>query len=1157
MSKKLLNILENSDAVTSLLNKRGNFCVDDSIGVSLLVACAFNKVKQRILLLTSSLYSAQKIADYLSMLIGEDNVLVFPADDVLRCELISSSKEFLAQRIFVLNEALSNEKKIFIAHSSSFLMPLPPIDEFLNSIFEIKVGDVINIEQVKRNLVELGYLLTQKIDQSLEFASRGDILDIFPVNYIQPIRIELFGDTVESIHYFDISTQTSNKEIDSVRILPANDTLISDDEITLFYKNIDKQLSLDKSLLSAEKFELLKQNVELDYEKISTHLFHPRTYKYYQYIKKQTSSLLDYIKPDLLIINNDKQFKASCDLTLKESSDYFSSLFNEGKLLSHQEMYLKPSKILKGYSCVFAHPFVEKSDDVHFNIHPIVFSKSTLSNIDIILSSYLSTNEKVVISLANKQQIETVVSLLKEKNIDYEYIEGLSLPEKKIGITLFPLIEGFELPEYKYTFISSKELFGYQPKAGNYLSRYKEGTILKNFEELKPGDYVVHEQYGIGRYLDVKTLEFDGKHTDYLHIEYADKNIIYIPLSQFRLVRKYAGREGASPRLSNPNGKDWEKTKKRIKERINELADRLFKLYSERAIAQGFAYSTDDEFQSQFENEFPFELTTDQAQAVVDIKKDMESPIAMDRLLCGDVGFGKTEVAFRAAFKAIENAKQVAILCPTTLLAKQHYERAKERFLNYGVKIAILSRLIPENQQKEYMKEIADGNIHLIIGTHRLLSKDLHFKDLGLLIVDEEQRFGVEQKERIKELKTNVDVLSLSATPIPRTLQLSLLGVRPVSQIKTPPLNRAAIQTYVAPYNFAVAKELMERELSRKGQVFYVHNVVDSIFHTATKIQNAIPGVRIGVVHGKMNKDDIDDVMEKFYSGDIDVLVATSIIENGIDVTNANLMIVEDADNFGLAQLYQIKGRVGRGSRIAYAYLFYKEAKIMNKAAEKRLKAIQDFTELGSGYKIAQRDLMIRGAGDILGPEQAGFIDSIGLDLYLKLLEEAINEKKTGVPTEPPKPFRMFSVDAYIPDTYASREEKIELYQEIDNVSNEKELKDITNKIRDIYGRLPEQVKILLESKRIDIYLSKEEFDGANEYHDCVEIVLSKKFSTINGIGATLFEVLEPFIDQINLTYFQKVLKLKVNKEGNWMNRLQTILECVDSLYRKANNETR
>ena len=732
----------------------------------------------------------------------------------------------------------------------------------------------------------------------------------------------------------------------------------------------------------------------------------------------------------------------------------------------------------------------------------------------------------------------------------------MSIPKKKIGVALYSLEEGFELPGLGITFISSKELFGFQNRSSRFLNRFKEATILRTYEELKQGDYVVHEYYGIGRFLDIKTIEVDGIHRDFIHVQYSGTSTLYIPLNQFRLLRKYAGREGAEPKLSNLNADDWEKTKKKIKNRINELADRLFALYSERAQGKGFACAKDDVFQMDFEQEFPYQLTEDQEEAVKAIKKDMESSDVMDRLLCGDVGFGKTEVAFRAAFKAINSGKQVAILCPTTLLARQHYELALERFRNFGVDIALISRLVPEKAQKDYMKTIAEGKTHLVIGTHRLLNKDFIFKDLGLLIVDEEQRFGVEQKERIKELKSNIDVLSLSATPIPRTLQLSLLGVRPVSQINTPPENRSSIQTYVAPFNEGVARELIERELSRKGQVFYIHNVVSSIDLVAKKLQKTLPYASIGVIHGKMEKDAIEDTMMRFYNGEIDVLVATSIVENGIDIPNANLIIVEDADHFGLSQLYQIKGRVGRGNRIAYAYLFYNEHKVINKNAQKRLKAIQDFAELGSGYKIAQRDLMIRGAGDILGPEQAGFIDSVGLELYLKLLNEVIEEKKTGKTYEPPKPVKLFKIDAYIPDEYMVKEDKVEFYQEVENTKNLQELARIKTKLRDIYGRIPHEVNMLLNKRRIDILMENEEFETVNEYSDSIEIVLSDKFSSKSGIGSTLFEALSPYLNKISVTYIHKVLKIRLKKEDNWMKDLETIIECVVSIYRKYKART-
>ncbi len=675
--------------------------------------------------------------------------------------------------------------------------------------------------------------------------------------------------------------------------------------------------------------------------------------------------------------------------------------------------------------------------------------------------------------------------------------------------------------------------------------------VLKSYEDLKPGDYVVHEYNGIGQFVDIKTIEVEGIHRDFLHIAYAGNEFLYVPLEQFRLVRKYAGREGAVPKLSHLSSKDWEKRKSTIKNRVNELADRLLNLYRERASLQGFAFPEDDELQAQFENEFPFELTADQKAAVAEIKGDMEKPEIMDRLLCGDVGFGKTEVAFRAAFKAILAGKQVAILCPTTLLARQHFEVATQRFEQYGVRMALFSRLVPEKEQNINIGRISKGEIDLIIGTHRLLSKEIRFKDLGLLIVDEEQRFGVEQKERIKEVASSIDVLTLSATPIPRTLQMSLVGIRPISEINTAPTERMPIQTYVIPFNDEMVCELIQRELSRHGQVFYVHNKIDTIYHVASRLGNKIPAASVGVVHGQMDKDSVEDVMGKFYDGEVNVLVCTSIVENGIDIPNANMIIVENADHFGLSQLYQIKGRVGRGNRIAFAYLLYHPEKKMNKDAQKRLQAIQEFTELGSGYKIAQRDLMIRGAGDLLGPEQAGFIDSVGLDLYLKMLHEAIEEKTKGEAPEPPAPKKLFSIDAYIPQEFTGKSDKIQLYQELEEARTLSEVEEFKRKVKDIYGRLPEEVERIIQKRRIDLLGEGEEFSSIEEAENRIEITLSNAFASIDGIGNDLFNALVPYLGSLKVTYVNRRLRILYGKAGNWINNLEKIVLTIHKIYTK------
>ena len=1157
MKGKLLELIAKSEAATSLLNKKGHFVVDDTIGTSLLFAGIFAKKPDKYLLIANNLYNAQKIADFLASLIGEDNVYLFPNDDLLRNDLLSASKELLAQRLYVLNKGLYMKSGIIVAHTSSLLTPLPTPEEFKDSTIELSVEQIIDPNILKHKLVSAGYTQVNKIDQTLQFASRGDILDIYPISSDKPIRIEFFDNLIESISVFDISTQTSVHAIDEIIIPPANDCLFSDQEIDDFRIKMGVQVKKDSEHLSAEEQTILKQNSNLDYEMIASRTFHAKQYKYFKYIKKSTSSIVDYFNPLITFICNEKQFNTVAEFNEKEALKYLSELSSKGRIISHLELYSKPFECLRNTKCVLSgNQFKERANDIVFETSPLVFSKTNISNLNAIIDSYIPHYDKVVFALSNKQQFEVISNLLNESKQDYEVLSELTIPSKKIGIVIFSLEEGFELTKEKLLFISSKELFGFQNHSSRFLSKFKEGTIIKNYEELQPGDYVVHEYYGIGKFLDIQTVEVGGIHRDFIHIQYAGTSTLYIPLTQFRLIRKYAGREGAEPKLSNLNSNDWEKTKSKIKERVNELADRLYQLYDERAHAKGFAFQKDDEIQDSFESEFQFELTDDQKRSLNEIKHDMESDIVMDRLLCGDVGFGKTEVAFRAIFKAILSHKQAAILCPTTLLARQHYELALERFRNYGVNIAIISRLVPEKKQKEYMKDIESGKIHFVIGTHRLLNKDFKFKDLGLLVIDEEQRFGVEQKERIKELKNNIDVLSLSATPIPRTLQLSLIGVRPVSQITTPPTNKSAIQTYVAPFSKDVVRELIERELSRKGQAFYIHNLVSSIEHVANDIQRMLPSATIGYVHGKMDKEETEDVMMRFCSGEIDVLVATSIIENGIDIPNANLIIVEDADKFGLSQLYQIKGRVGRGGRLAYAYLFYRPMKNMNANAVKRLKAIQDFTELGSGYKIAQRDLMIRGAGDILGPEQAGFIDSVGLDLYLKLLDEVIEEKKTGKPHEEPKPVKLFNIDAFIPENYVNKLDKIGLYQEIENAGSEQELKKLKSKIRDIYGRLPNEVLSLIEKRRIDILISHEEFEDVNEYADTIEIVMSKKFSNINGIGQQLFEILAPYLEKIQVSYLKKTLKIRLKKINNWIKDLETIISCIAKLYEKYSKKS-
>ena len=1128
--------------------------MDDTIGAALLIASLYKEKKDNYSIVAKNLYSAQKIYEFLLNFFPEEKLIFFPADELLRAEALSSSKELMAQRLYAMAQCLEAKDSILIVHPSSAMRFLPNAEEFGKRVFRFKVGDRYNLDDLRKTLTEMGYHRVNKIDQTLQFASRGDILDIFSVNYPNPIRIEFFDDEIESIKSFSISTQLSTNPLQNAVILPATDVFLSDNQIESFKNRITAVLSSDSKHLSESAFESLENNVSRDIDNIVDRVYSPQLYKYFGFALNENSNIFSYFKPALTYVADKDAFEDSCESLASEAHSYYSELHDSLRIPTHLEEYIALDDVLPTKGVKYGSKFAMDPDDFTFLVRHIVSAGSGIASMVSTIQSYVNTNEKVIIALDQPQQIDTLKSFLDEEKVEYEDTKGFELPEGKLGISKTSLNEGFEIPGIGVAVISSSELYGKKTATTRFTSRFIDATILKSYDDLRPGDYVVHEYNGIGQFLEVTTMEQEGAHRDYLKIAYANNETLYVPLEQFRLVRKYSAREGAAPRLSHLFSGDWEKKKAHIKERVNDLADRLLALYGSRAKKEGFAFPKDEELQKSFEMEFPYALTPDQQRSVDEIKSDMEKPEIMDRLLCGDVGFGKTEIAFRAAFKAISAHKQVALLCPTTLLARQHYEVALQRFARYGIRIAVLSRLVPLATQKEVISAVENGKIDFVIGTHRILSKEIVFKDLGLLIVDEEQRFGVEQKEKIKELKDTVDVLSLSATPIPRTLQMSLTGLRPLSQINTPPTNRMPIQTYVTPYKEEVIIELIQRELGRHGQVFYVYNKVSSIYAKANEISRALPSARIGVIHGKMEKEEVEDVMQKYYDAELDILVCTSIVENGIDVPNANMIIVEEADHFGLSQLYQIKGRVGRGDRIAYAYLTYKPHKSMREDAVKRLKAIQEFTELGSGYKIAQRDLMIRGAGDILGPEQAGFIDTIGLDLYLKLLSETIEEKKTGITKPTPKAKNVFKIDAYIPKDYAINSDKIALYQELENAKTEDELDTIAKHMRDIYGKLPDQVSLLVLKKKIDLLSEKEEYSRVDEGEGYIDIYMSEAFSHINGIGVDLFNLLAPYLAFIKVNFVEKKVHIRMAKRRDWIHDVYRLLDVVDQLYsrRKA-----
>jgi transcription-repair coupling factor (superfamily II helicase) len=1080
-------------------------------------------------------------------------MIVIPSDELIRSEYLSYSKDLLAQQIYGIYQLTKAKHKIIVLSPSTLYRYFPSKKLFLDDCIKIKRGETLDFQKFKQTLLDSGYYRTNKIDQSLQFAARGDIVDIYSLNYENPIRIEFFDDLVESIRFFDVSTQTSVGNAEEVEILPASLFLLTKEEKENAESKIRKTFEEDLKTFDKINLDTFKMTIEDDIEDIKNNTNSSKNYKYMGYLQGILTSIFDYIDNYTLIVSSEEDFLRNSDNLIKESYMFLNDLHIAGKCITHLSYFNENVDPYKNALLIDQlNPFYIHSDSVSIKLNRPALTAGKEKNISLIIDSYIKQNNRVVCLLNDRIQVEAIKECAGYLGRTYEEVKSLNNDSDAEVIALIkPFFEGFELPSENIVVLTSNELFGRRAAKASYSSKFKEGLILGSYLELTPGDYVVHEYNGIGQFLGIKTLLVDGKHEDYIQIAYAKGDKVYVPLYQFNLIRKYVGRDGTAPRLNNLGGESWKNTKRKIKEKVNDLAERLLDLYQERSKVEGHAFIKDDALQTEFESKFPYELTKDQSIALKDIKEDMESIHPMDRLLCGDVGFGKTEVAFRAAFKAIMDGKQVCLLCPTTLLCKQHYEVALDRFKDYGINICMLSRLSSNAENSKSLGNIANGNMNFVIATHKVLSKKVKFKNLGLLIIDEEQRFGVEQKESIKEKYKNIDILTLSATPIPRTLQSSLVGLKSVSTIETPPKERMPIQTYVIPYDESVVKDLILREIARKGQVFYVFNYIDRIYFVASRLKQLIPDIRLGVIHGQMDKKDIDDVMEQFYSGELDLLLATSIIENGIDVRNANLMLVYDADHFGLSQLYQIKGRVGRGDKMAFAYLMINGRKELNDQAKKRLKSIQDFTELGSGYKIAQRDLLIRGAGDILGPQQAGFIDEVGVDMYIRLLNEAIEEKKTGiVKNNTPQSYTLLGVDAYIPSTYANDEDKIELYQKILEAKSLDKVEILRQEMRDIYGPLPQSSELLLTKRKIDILISEKIcFSKIDEYPNHIMLVLSREFSDINGIGSSLFTALIRFINQIKISYNNKMLSISIEKNGTWLDFTLKIMLIIQQLY--------
>lgn len=1128
MREDILKLFKANPGVQEWTSGKNDLAISSLIQEAVVVATSYYQKKRSLVIVKPNLYEAQRLYERLLSFLSEDQCTLYSVEDSLRVEAIASSPEMMASRVENLYRFLQKEKRVVITHATALVRQLPLPSLFKERCLSLSLGQKMDPIELKRKLMESGYRQVSHVDQPLSFAMRGGVVDIYSMNYDHPLRLEFFDTEIDRLCFFDIKTQRSIENIQQAQCIPATDILFSDQDIEEITQKVTKLLS--------QQPDHFTHQVDMDLQMIQQHISNPSLYLYYPYVSK-TSSVLDYIDGPEVVCSPYEECEGQLRSMIEANIVYIQEMAQEGKLLARFSVMHEWDSVLKDQSLLKTQRFEENNS----RIMELDLPKETLG-VQLDLLKTKARDHRILFCL-NDREIKILMDQCIQQNIPYHLHQETTELQQGINISFSSIFEGFYAREEKVIVITSSDLFGNKKKHTRFANKFKNAEVLKSYEDLVIQDYIVHNQHGVGQYMGIETKEVLGIHRDFLKIVYRGNDELLVPLEQFRLVRKFISREGVVPRLHKLGSSEWNKTKTRLKENVDDLAERLVALYALREKQTGFAYPEDNPYQKEFEKAFEYDLTPDQDQAVKEIKQDMMKDRPMDRLLCGDVGFGKTEVAIRAAFKAVGANKQVAFLCPTTILSSQHAKTFKKRFKDYPVEIELLNRFVSLSKQKEIIQRCKEGKVDILIGTHRLLGNDVKFNDLGLLVIDEEQRFGVEHKEKIKEMKLSVDVLSLSATPIPRTLQMSLIGIRQLSLLETPPNNRQSVQTYVVEKKEGMIKEVIEKELSRQGQVFYLHNNTQEIYHRARKLQELIPTASCAVVHGKMGREEIEDVMIQFNEGQVDILLCTTIIETGIDIANANTILVENAQNFGLSQLYQIKGRVGRSDRLAYAYFMIPDRRELSEVASKRLQAIKDFTELGSGYKIAMRDLTIRGAGDILGPEQSGFIDTVGIDMYMEMLEEAINEKKGIVKPEPKERKTVkVHVDNYIPKSYATDDfDKLSMYQKIDEISSEKDLFIYRESIQDEYGRLPQVVEAVFEKRWVELLLEDEAVEQLKEIPKQFELVFSKEFSDqIDGVR--LFEFITTLSKDIVLQYKQEKIQLKIDKRKD---ALKLVIEII------------
>ena len=1116
----LQNSKEYKDVINCIKNNKGSLLINGLLSVQKphITYSIYEELNRSIVFVASTDLEAKKAYEDLSFYM-KDKVIYLGHQDIYFYHLDAKDRNEEAKKLKTLLRLAKGEKVVLVTSTEAILRKYIPKETLLTNIFNYKVGDVINLEELSDKLVSLGYERVSKIEGFGQFSIRGGIVDIFSLEYTNPIRMELFDDEIDSIRTFDVFSQKSIDKIKKFTITPSREFI--------YPENVKD--AVDK--IKKETGKLTNDDIFSDIDNIATKTYFEGLENYIDYLyPSDNKSIFTYLNDEAVIFVNDvSRLKERCENFTEEFKENYKLNLERGLALKNQGNLIynyKDIEFLSDNKKIVLNTLLPKPVNDFKVINIVNFESREVptfnAKMDILveeLNRLKYNGYKIILATSTLERAKKLNKDLLDLGLETSLSKkrDMEIKSSQIIITPAQISSGFEYKGIKFVVITDNEMIGVHKRVSSAKKKKKKkGQKIESFLDLNIGDYVVHENSGIGRYTGIEQIAVNGTKKDYMKIIYQGGDNLYVPIDQMDKVQKYIGSDAEKVKLNKLGSSDWSKAKAKVKKEIEDMTKDLIELYAKREEVKGYKYSKDTPWQHEFEALFPHEETDDQLKAIKETKKDMESDKVMDRLVCGDVGYGKTEVAIRAIFKACMDQKQVAVLVPTTILAQQHYNTFKERFENYPIRVEVLSRFKTPKQQKEIINDAKKGLVDVLIGTHRIVSKDINLPNLGLVVIDEEQRFGVKHKESLKKIKSTVDVLTLSATPIPRTLHMSLSGIRDMSVIEEPPQERHPVITYVTEAKDSIIQDEIEREIARGGQVFFVYNRVEHIEEMASRIKRLVPDARVGVAHGRMTSKVLEDIILNFLNKEYDVLVCTTIIETGMDISNANTMIVYDADKMGLAQLYQLRGRVGRSSRQGYAYLMYEKDKVLSEIAEKRLKAIREFTEFGSGFKIAMRDLEIRGAGNILGSQQHGHMAVIGYDLYVKMLNEAIRKVKGEPVVEEIDVEIDLTVNAYIPDTYIQDElTKIEMYKKIASIENKEDMMEVEEELEDRFSDLPKSVQTLLKISYIKSLCKKMKIEKVRQVKDEIWLLPLTKYKTKEKIGYKIVSELEELLEKM------------------------------------------